>query len=151
MYNNVNDIKESTIEQFRLAIAERLGKRYYFDEAPDNAAYPYRVGSLSNSYDDETAEIYTFYLDYWDSGKTTRRIRNMIAADSGNGDRFNATGLNGLKIHLPTGAAALYKNGENAVTDPDKGLRCIRVGYAMRLYDAIRGGMSNAESDTDTD
>jgi hypothetical protein len=141
---------ESTMEQFRAAIESRMGRRYYFDEAPDGAEYPYRVGSFTGSFDDENAEIYSFELDYWDKGKTTRRIRNMIAHDAGSGDRFNPTGLNGARIILPSGAVALYKDNETPIIDPDKNIRRIRVGYTARFYDAIRGNNS-AEPDTEPD
>jgi hypothetical protein len=141
---------ENVIEQFREAIETRMGRRYYFDEAPDGAEYPYRVGSFTGSFDDEIAEVYSFDLDYWDKGKTSRRIRNMIARDAGGGDRFNPTGLNGLKIILPRGAVALYKNGETPIIDPDKNLRRIRVGYTARFYDAMRS-VEHAKPDANAD
>jgi hypothetical protein len=125
---------ENLVEEFREEIERRLGARYYFDEAPDRAECPYRVGSFGPSMDDEIAEIMDFQLDYWDEGKTTRRIRKMIVDDTGNGNRFEASGLNGIKLNSRHGFVAMYKEREITVQDTDKGIRHIRVEYTARFY-----------------
>lgn len=124
----------SAINDLREALNEILGENYYFDEAPKDAEYPYRVGSIESSFDDEVAEVFTLAFDYWGSGKEPTAIYDLADADAGNGDRSAPTGLNGIRIQLANGYADMFKLNTTPVPDTDKRIRHIRVKYETRLY-----------------
>lgn len=124
----------SALYELQIALNAMLGSDFYFDAAPREAAYPYRVGSFSPSFDDEVAEVFYLELDYWDTGKTTERIYSMAEADAGNGDTAAPTGLNRAKIQLESGYAVLCKDKTVPLTDEDAKKRRVRISYTVRLY-----------------
>ena len=120
--------------EIKAALRTALGASFYFEESPEQAAYPYRVGSFGSSFDDEVAEVAYLELDYWGQGKSTAALDDLIEADAGDGDRLQPTGLNKRRIALPSGYVALAMDGCVPVEDPDRTIRHRRVTYSMRIY-----------------
>ena len=124
----------SVLSEFKTALKTYLGATYYYRKAPSTATYPYKVGSFNGSFDDENAEVYALELDYWDDGNDDDAVYTLIAADMGNGDSVNPTGLNKKKFHLASGTVVLAKDTEVQVEDPDNEIIHIRVSMTARIY-----------------
>lgn len=122
----------SSYEALKRELNTILGSSYYFERAPGAAEYPYRVGSFGPSYDDISAEVLSFELDYW--GNSNADIEDDIAADLGNGDLFNSSGLNYKRINKSDVSAFITFDGRVNVPDPDRDIKHVRVSYTIRLY-----------------
>lgn len=122
----------SSYEALKRELNTLLGESYYFEDAPGSAAYPYRVGSFGPSYDDISAEVLSFELDYW--GNTNADIEDAISADLGNGDPINPTGLNYKRISKSDVSAFIVFDSRVNVPDPDRDIKHVRVSYTIRLY-----------------
>lgn len=131
------------IDNFRQALKTFLGNDYYWREAPENAAYPYRVGSLSGGFDDETCEVHTLQLDYVGNGKQWSSVYTKIETDIGDGNRANPSGLNGRRFILADGAADVYLESQTLLEDTDKNLQFIRVSFTVRFYRAYQPTNNN--------
>lgn len=124
----------SALNEIKAALRSHLGANYYHEEAPEDATYPYRVGFFGPSFDDDPAEVFALEIDYWDEGKSTARLDDLIDADAGDGDLINPTGLNRCRIAVTGGYAVFAYDTNVPVTDADKNYRHRRVSYTMRLY-----------------
>lgn len=122
----------SSYEALKRELNTILGSSYYFERAPGDAEYPYRVGSFGPSYDDISAEVLSFELDYW--GNTNADIDSKIVADSGNGDPINPTGLTNRRINKADVSAFITFDSRVSVPDPDKDIKHVRISYTIRLY-----------------
>ena len=122
----------NSINALKRELKTILGANYYYEEAPKTAAYPYRVGLLASSYDDEVSEIFSLELDYWGTSATV--VDALLETDSGDGNRTAPSGLNKRRVIAGDVCAKIDREGIFDVHDPDTDLRHKRVSYTIRLY-----------------
>jgi len=114
-----------------------IGPTVYLEQAPEDAVFPYVTFRLSNSFELEDREDYTCVVDIWDANSTApTEIESLVRQIDGNGDRFDPSGLNGLKYYTSTGIAArIYREAKAMVPDPDEAIRRRRLRYRVIVYD----------------
>jgi|LSQX01.2.fsa_nt_gb hypothetical protein len=118
--------------ELKALIKSHLGDSYYYSDAPESATYPYRVGELATSFNDENSEVFQFELDYW--GRKDTDLDNLIGADAGNGNSINPSGLHNAILRGSKTVAFFTREGQTSIADPDRNLRRIRVTYTVRTY-----------------
>ncbi len=114
------------INELKVILNILLGSTYYADEAPDNAVYPYRVGTFGPSFDDEQSEVFAFELDYWAQGKSYIVINERLRSDR--------TVLDYLRMPLTHGYAVMHYDSSVPIADADNDLRRVRASYTVRIY-----------------
>lgn len=122
----------SNVNALMRELASFLGASYYYDEAPDTATYPYRVGTLTASFDDEVSEVWAFELDYW--GETTSALNVLIEQDAGDGRPVSPSGLNKRRFLAADLCASAALDSVLDVRDPDTAIKHKRASYMIRLY-----------------
>lgn len=53
--------------------------RVYFENAPDDAIYPYIVYSFGSSYTNRANEIYALDIDVWDKNQSSRAVDELLS------------------------------------------------------------------------
>lgn len=99
----------------------------YYKRAPDTAAFPYKVFSLSraNIGDLERDDI-DLCIDIWDQSTDTKAV-DSIADDIE--DLLNAANLPQATI-LPT----IYRDSRYYVEDPDKDIQHVQLHFNVQNY-----------------
>lgn len=126
----------NAINELRAWLNTELGASFFMDEAPDDAEYPYKVGRLGPSYENEDgiSETFSFDVDYWNFGKGYVELYDMAFADRGDGGPIDPSGLDHRRVQLDHGYAFITFGSFLPVEDPDRALRRLRASYDIRLY-----------------
>lgn len=111
--------------------------RVYFQDAPDNAQFPYLVYDFTQVTDDgEGFETVAVDIDGWDmpvNGDTTV-LESLMEAVNGNGDAKNPTGLNKKTLAAEGLAVTFYLDRKIPLRDDNKDIRRRKYIYEARLF-----------------
>jgi hypothetical protein len=109
--------------------------RVYFEEAPDNATYPYVVYNLPNSISAFNREDFSLEIDVWDNVNNTTALETLVGNIDGNGDLTNPTGLNYKNIYVSNKlAATFYRESRLIIRDEDKRIKRRQLRYRIKTY-----------------
>lgn len=104
--------------------------RVYYEEAPENAVYPYVVYSLSNSINTTTSyEQFVLDVDGWDTpvkGDTTVIETLMDSVDTGINEK--------TFIINDVYAVTIYRENRLVVRDEDKLIKRRKYVYQVRMH-----------------
>ena len=100
----------------------------YFEEAPEDAAYPYIVVDFPNSNDDGTLEQFFIDVDGWDkpSGGLTNDLEDLM-------DKVDNV-LHRKTIYSNGLCMTLYRENRTNLRDPDKRIRRRKYIYQARTF-----------------
>lgn len=101
--------------------------RVYFQQAPDNATYPFVVYDLPNSIDDGAMENFVLDIDVWDNSPNTT-VLETLASDID-------TGLHRITIVSNGLGATFYRENRQAMLDDDSRLRRRRLTFQIRTHE----------------
>ncbi len=111
--------------------------RVYFQDAPDNAQFPYLVYDFTQITDDgEGFETVAVDVDGWDmpeNGDTTA-LETLMETVNGNGDAENPTGLNKKTLTAEGLAVTFYLDRKIPLRDDNKDIRRRKYIYEARLF-----------------
>lgn len=102
--------------------------RVYFQDAPEDAVFPYVVYDLPNSIDDGTMENFRLEVDGWDApanGDTTNLETLMDSIDKA---------LHREVKRVSGFAAVFYRDNRMALLDDDKRIRRRKYIYQVRTF-----------------
>lgn len=110
------------------AFLKTLHSRVYFEDAPENAEFPYIVYDIPNSHDDgECHELVTIDIDGWDLNNTgdTTVIENLME---------NINQLNKKTLITDDIVVTFYLENKFPLTDPDKRIKRRKYTYQAKLF-----------------
>lgn len=110
----------------------------YYDEAPQDAVYPYIVYSIQGiSSPDESRGLFILDIDAWDRppGGDPARIENLMAKIDGDGSLVDPTGLNEKIIHEPPVILALRRENRLTIQDKDRRIKRLRYTYSVTVFE----------------
>lgn len=111
--------------------------RVYFQNAPEDAIFPYLVYDFPNiGSDGELQEIIVVDIDGWDrpgNGDTTI-LENLMAKVNGNGDLMLPTGLNKRLLIADRIAVSFYLESKIPLIDEDPSILRRKYTYQARLF-----------------
>ena len=99
----------------------------YHRQAPQDAAYPYKVFTLSSVAFTDTRDDHVLDVDIWDRAtdtKTVEEIADQVEA------LFRDTNLPAPPIY-PT----FFRDARYTLDDPDKNLQHIQLRFIVQLYE----------------
>lgn len=110
--------------------------RVYFEDAPDNATYPYIVYDMPSSFENySNREDFLLEIDFWDNATNTKPIETLVGDVDGDGDIKNPTGLHRKMIYIDgTLSAKIYKDGRFNIRDEDKRVKHRQLRYRVQTY-----------------
>lgn len=99
----------------------------YYEEAPDNAVYPYIVYNLADSNDEDSVEQIMLEVDAWDTpiNNNTIPLETLV----GNVDNL----LNRKIISVKGVFFSIYRENRRNVPDSDKRIRRRQYEYQIRV------------------
>jgi hypothetical protein len=101
--------------------------RVHYQDAPDDAVYPYLVYVLPNSNDDGTLEQLFLDVDGWDNSTNTTALETLMdSADKA---------LHRKTVVVGNLSMTLYRESRLALEDDDKRLRRRKYIYQVRTYE----------------
>jgi hypothetical protein len=104
--------------------------RVYFQQAPDNAQFPYLVYNMPSLNDDgEGHQLITLDIDGWDAPETgdTTALETLMASVN--------TGMNKKTIVTEDFAATFYLENKLSLTDDDPRIKRRKYVYQGRLFE----------------
>jgi hypothetical protein len=108
------------------AILATVGTVYY-QQAHDNAVYPYLVYDFPNSTDDGTLERFVMDLDGWDDKADTTALETLM--DEADTLLHRANLYTEDKV-----CASIYRENRLSLTDEDRRIRRRKIIYQVRTY-----------------
>lgn len=111
--------------------------RVYFEQAPNNAVYPYIVVDLPNSVDDGSMENFVMDVDGWDAppkGNTTA-LETMMNSVDGDGLINNPSGLHRKTLTLDGELSiTFYRENRLTLRDDVSRIRRRKIIYQARTH-----------------
>lgn len=110
--------------------------RVYYENAPDDAIYPYIVYDFPSSLENySNREDFMLEIDVWDNATNTKPIETLVGDVDGDGDVANPTGLHRKQIYVNgTLSAKIYKEGRYNIRDEDRRIRHRQLRYRIQTY-----------------
>ena len=99
----------------------------YYEEAPDDAKYPYVVFSMRRLSGDEGPQHYVLEINAWDQGEYYSRAEGVMDALEKKLHRCNYI----AERHL----IRIFRGARQNVPDPDKTIKRVREQFEMRIYE----------------
>lgn len=109
--------------------------RVYFENAPENAAYPYVVFNLPSSTENYQREDFRLEVDIWGNSNDTTALETLVGNIDGDGHISAATGLH--RKHIYTNGviqADIYRESRLVITDPDESVKRRQLIYTVKTY-----------------
>lgn len=122
---------QNRVVEIRRAILSALEAVYsevYFEDAPDDAQFPYLVFDLPDSVDNGKLENFELELTGWDAldNGDTYALENMMDI----ADRA----LNRKTFVVGNLAMMIYRDGRRTIRDKEKRIRQRQYTYQVRVY-----------------
>jgi hypothetical protein len=121
--NKVLEIKESI-----KAILNTLHARVFYNDAPDDAIYPYVVFNLPNSIDSGTLENFVLDVDVWDDNSDTTDLETLI------GNIDSQLHKKSVVIDNKLGFV-IYRENRIPLDDEDVRIKRRKYVYQLRSYE----------------
>lgn len=99
----------------------------YYEEAPEDAAYPYAVFSLRRLGDGEGKQTCSLEVNIWDQHPYYSRAEDMMDALE---ERLHRCSLNTGEGFL----VRIFKGARQNVPDPDRTIRRVREIFEAQIY-----------------
>lgn len=110
-----------------ISFLKTLYPRVYFQQAPENAVFPYLVFDIPNIFDDgEGQEIATVDVDAWDVATDTTALEVLMTS-------VNAE-LNKMVLTSGNMTAAFYLDTKIPLTDDDPRIKRRKYIYQAKLF-----------------
>jgi hypothetical protein len=116
-------VKMIEIRKVVQSTLKAIHPRVYFQDAPDDAAPPYLVYDLPNSFDDDPLERFVMDIDGWDKSKDTTALETLM-------DSIDKE-MNKKTIMIQNMAVTFYRENRLSLTDDDP--RIIRRKYTYQI------------------
>jgi hypothetical protein len=120
-------IKIIEIRKYLLILLKSIHPRVYFEQAPDNAVYPYIVYNLPNSFEEGIMEQFVLDIDAWDNSKDTTSLETLI-------DSVDQSLHRKVAVVNDTMAFIFYRENRLSLTDDDPRIRRRKYVYQIRTY-----------------
>lgn len=100
--------------------------RIYYQDAPDDAVFPYLVYDLPNSVDDGYLEQFVLDVDGWDNSTDTTNLETIM-------DNVNKS-LDGMTRTADSLSMSFYLDNRLTLLDDDSRIRRRKYTYQVRTY-----------------
>lgn len=99
----------------------------YYEEAPEDAAYPYMVFSMRRTSESDGRQFYSLEINVWDQNAYYSRAENMMD-------------LLEKKLHQNSFLTEdylirIFKGVRQNVPDPDKSIKRVREQFELYVYE----------------
>lgn len=109
--------------------------RVFYEDAPDDAIYPYVVYDFPSSLENySNREDFMLDVDIWDNATNTKPIETLVGDINGDGDIDIPTGLHRKLIYINGVSAKIYKEGRFNIRDEDKRIKHRQLKYRIQTY-----------------
>lgn len=99
----------------------------FCEEAPKDAAYPYKVFSARRISEEDGKQTYVLEINVWDQNSYYSRANSVMDALEHELHRCNYM----TDSHL----IRIFKGQRQPVTDPDKDIKRVREQFEMHVYE----------------
>jgi hypothetical protein len=110
--------------------------RVFYEDAPDNAQYPYVVYDFPSSLENfSNREDFILEIDIWDNATDTKPLETLVGNIDGNGDIDIPSGLHRKNFYVDGVLSAnVYKEGRYNIRDEDKRIKHRQLRYRIQTY-----------------
>ena len=98
----------------------------YFEQAPENATFPYIVFKLPNSTENEAREDFILEVDIWDNNSDTTTLETLTNNIDTQLNRTHHTETNVV--------CSIYRINRLMIPDPDPNIRRRQLRYQVQTY-----------------
>lgn len=120
-------IRVVEIRKVLQSLLSSIHAEVYYEEAPDNAVYPYVIYNFVDSNDEDSMEQIMLEIDAWD----TPINNNTIPLETVIGTIDNK--LNNIVISVNGVFFSIYRENRRNVPDSDKRIRRRQYEYQIRV------------------
>jgi hypothetical protein len=118
------------------AFLKTKATRVYYEDAPDNAQYPYVVYDFPSSLENfSNREDFILEIDIWDNATDTKPLETLTGNIDGDGNVDVPSGLHRKNFYVSGKLSAkVYKEGRYNIRDEDKRIKHRQLRYRIQTY-----------------
>ena len=113
---------------------ETKATRVYYQNAPEDATFPYVTFSLASSIEDYQREIFTLNVDVWDNSEATTTLETLVGDIDGDGAISSATGLHRKHFYSANVQFDAYRATRLTIDDEDERIKRRQLVYNLYVY-----------------